>query len=326
MTAASIGRQVEAEARAGDVHQVELKVPAREPFEWRHSLAFIRGFPPAGGEQVVQGDELFKAWRVSGRTVATRVGAAPGGLRVVIASEQPVDAVLREQVVDRLTFYLSLADDLQPFVRAAQAAPPFAALAARLPGYPQGKFATPVEHIVYAILAQRAPMAVSRAAKQQLAALNPPLRAFGHELQPFPSLGELARLGEEELLARVKNTRKASYLHRTLQRLTEINEEFLRTGDYDEVEQFLLSLPGIGPWSATFVLIRGLGRMSRISFEPELLRAVASTYGSQKSEPELRALAERYAPLQGYWAHYLRAAGSEGQASNRVHAPASSGP
>lgn len=307
MTAPTVIPTTSTGAEVGALHQVELNVPARAPFAWQHSLEFISGFPPARGEQVVEGGELFKAWRFGGRTVATRVGQAPGGLRVVVASEQPVDAVIREQVVDRLRFFLSLDDDLAPLVRGAQGDPRFGTLEARLHGYHQVKFPTPVEHIVYAILAQRAPMAVSRAAKQRLAALNPALHAFGHELQPFPSLGELAALSEEELLARVKNSRKASYLHRTLQRLTEVDEDFLRTGTYSEVEQFLLSLPGIGPWSANFVLIRGLGRMDRVSFEPELLRAVAAVYGAEKSEQEVAVLADRYAPLQGYWAHYLRA-------------------
>ena len=74
------------------------------------------------------------------------------------------------------------------------------------------------------------------------------------------------------------------------------------------MERFLLSLPGIGPGSATFVLIRGLGRMDRLSDDAELLRAATSVYGHEVDADEAAVLASRYAPMPGYWAHYLRAA------------------
>ncbi|MFI7587249.1 DNA-3-methyladenine glycosylase family protein [Spongisporangium articulatum] len=296
--------------RVRAVHEARLRIAARQPFEFRHALEFVAGFPATRGEQVVADGALVKAWRLYGHTVATRIGAGPGGLVVDVASPDPVDAVLREAVTDRLSFFLSLDDDLSPLLAGAGQDPAFAAVEAELRGYHQVKFPTPVEHVVWAILAQRTPMAVARDAKARLmAALNPPVQAFGYELQPFPSLNELNRLSEEQLAEHVRNTRKASYLHRTLQQLAEVDESFLRHAPYEEVEQFLLSLPGIGPWSATFVLIRGLGRMERGSDDAEMLRAASRVYGHAVDAAELARLAEPYGDARGYWAHYLRVGG-----------------
>jgi len=75
------------------------------------------------------------------------------------------------------------------------------------------------------------------------------------------------------------------------------------------VRDQLLGLPGIGPWSATFVLIRGLGRMEHAPPDKELLRAATRVYGHTGDEHELARLAAPYGPWQGYWAHYLRAGG-----------------
>ncbi len=290
------------------VHEATLHLTASRPFDWRQSLDFLARFPATRGEQIIDEGRLVKAWRMSGHTLATRISAGGDGVEVEVSSPHPVGAVLRESIADRLRFYLSLSDDLSPLT--VRPDPYFAAVERRLHGYHQVKFPTPVEHIVWAVLSQRTPLAVAQASKHRLAtSVNPPLRAFGHDLQPFPSLGELVRVPEGELAEHVRNQRKASYLHRTLRLLTEVDESFLRTAPYEEVERFLLSLPGIGPWSANFVLIRGLGRMDRAPGDAELLRAAEAVYGHPVDADELASLADRYAPVQGYWAHYLRAGG-----------------
>lgn len=295
--------------RSPNRHAARLHLTAKPPFDWRRSLAFVADFPATRGEQVIDDGRLVKAWRTAGRSVGTRVGAADGGVQVEIESSRPVDAVLRESVADRIGFQLSLGDDLAPLVEAAD--PHFAAAERRLHGYHQVKFPTPVEHLVWAVLSQRTPISVARRAKQRLAeAVNEPVYAFGHRLQPFPSLSELVGLSETELGELVGNQRKTSYLYRLLRRLTEVEESFLRGAPTEEVRQFLLSLPGIGPWSATFVLIRGLGRMDLLPDDDELLRAASVVYGHPVSAAEAAELAGRYAPVPGYWAHYLRAASS----------------
>src|SRR5918912_960240 len=129
------------------MHEARIRIPARPPFDWRHSLEFIGKFPATREEQVVDGIHLLKAWRLAGHTLATRISPdGERGLLVEVACAQPVDAVLRESLTDRLTFYLSLDDDLAPLVAAAD--PHFALVEKQLHGYPQVKFPRPVEHVV----------------------------------------------------------------------------------------------------------------------------------------------------------------------------------
>jgi DNA-3-methyladenine glycosylase II len=306
-------------------HESQLAITFCEPFEWAHSLRFISGFPPGQGEQVVDGTRLVKAWRLAGRTVvaqiqpaasaaaptSTSTSAAGGGpaLDVTLASPDPVTDEACRAAADRVSFYLSAGDDLRAFNETARHDPGFAPVAARLHGYHQVKFGSPLENVVWAILAQRNPMRVAREAKLRLMRhLNEPVSAFGHELLPFPSLDQLAALTEEDLAGLVGSERKAGYLAGTVQRLQDIDESFLRQGDVDEVRETLLTLPGIGPWSAVFVMIRGLGRTEVLPQEPELIRVASKAYGRPLTGPDLVPLAEPYAPYQGYWAHYLRAA------------------
>lgn len=294
-------------------HESQLAITVCEPFEWAHSLRFISGFPPAQGEQVIDGTQMVKAWRLAGQTVVAQIQpAASGGtaLDVTLASPDPVTDEVRRAAADRVSFYLSAGDDLRAFGETARQDPGFAAVAARLRGYHQVKFGSPVENLIWAILAQRNPMRVAREAKLRLMQhLNEPVSAFGHELLPFPSLEQLAALPEEELAGLVGSDRKAGYLAGTVRRLRDIDEPFLRHGDSGEVRETLLTLPGIGPWSAVFVMIRGLGRTEVLPQEPELIRVASKAYGRPLTAADLVPLAEPYAPYQGYWAHYLRATG-----------------
>jgi DNA-3-methyladenine glycosylase II len=297
-------------------HESELTIKVCEPFEWAHSLRFISGFPPGQGEQVIDGARLVKAWRLAGQTVAAQIQPAAGGggggpaLDVTLASPDPVTAEVREAALDRVSFYLSVDDDLRAFDETARQDPGFAPVAARLHGYHQVKFGSPVEQLVWAILVQRTPMRVAREAKLRLMRhLNEPVVAFGSELLPFPSLDQLAVLTETELAGLAGSERKGGYLVGMIRGLRDIDESFLRHGDHEQVRETLLTLPGIGPWSAVFVMIRGLGRTEVLPHEPELVRVASQAYGRALTAADLIPLAEPYAPYQGYWAHYLRAAG-----------------
>lgn len=71
---------------------------------------------------------------------------------------------------------------------------------------------------------------------------------------------------------------------------------------------WLDSINGIGSWSASFVMLRSLGRMERLNLDDRWLNLAASkVYGKDLSTEYIRKIAEKYSPWQGYWAHYIRA-------------------
>jgi DNA-3-methyladenine glycosylase II len=131
----------------------------------------------------------------------------------------------------------------------------------------------------------------------------------GDEMIAFPDLGQLCALDEGDYSELVHNHRKAAPLAGAVRGFAGLDESFLRHGDEDEVREALLALPGIGPWSASFVMIRGLGRMGTLAADADGKRAASRVYGHNVGDAEFRALTDRYGPFKGYWNHYLRAAG-----------------
>ena len=140
---------------------------------------------------------------------------------------------------------------------------------------------------------------------------GPELAVGGQRYRAFPAASRLAAADPGELAALSGGGRRGESLRAVAAAFDAVDEGWLRAAPYDEVETWLRGLPGIGAWSASFVLLRGLGRMERLPLgERRLAEAVSAAYGEGRNltEGDLRRIAARYGPWQGYWAHYLRAA------------------
>ena len=286
------------------------------PFEFGHSLAAIRAFGPTRGEQRVDDETLHKAIRVLGRTVqvTARAGSAAHTLDCTLAADLPLAPDALAAALDRVRFYLGLDDDVGAFYNLAADDRPFRPVLNALHGYHQVKFPTPFENVAWTVLTQGLPTPAAHSLKGRLT------RGYGGQvgdLWAFPEAADLAAVPEDDLADTLGNARKATYLARTARAFTRVDGSWLLGAPHAEVRAWLLSLPGIGPWSAYFVMLRGLGRGEGIfegpgeSFLREIRQAAAPHYGPL-SDDDLRGVAERYGSWAGYWANYLRAAAAQG--------------
>lgn len=294
--------------------QTHITLTPTPPFDFAQSLAFIGGFPLTRGEPGVAEGTIARAVTIEGRTIVFRVASsgtvAEPRLDCTLFTGAPLADALREAALDRIGFFLSTADDLAPFYNIGQDDPVFAPVIDQLYGYHHVKFLTPFESAAWAILAQRVQMPVARKFRQALMErFGGTLTVDGTAYRAFPTADRLATVNPDDLLDILPTLRKAPYLHGVARAFDDVDEQWLRTAPYDDVYAWLRAIPGIGEWSATFILIRGLGRMERVSTEFPLLRAAERIYGPHAGTPEgFLEIAAQYSPYQGYWGHYLRAA------------------
>jgi DNA-3-methyladenine glycosylase II len=284
------------------------------PFDFSKSLNFLGDFMPMQGEQTIDARTLTKAVYVQGQLIAFQLTSsgtveAPR-LEYTLFSEQPITASLKEAALDRISFFLSLQDDLQPFYHVGREDPDFAPIVQELYGYHHVKFLTPFECACWTVLAQRNPKHMALRMKQAMEeTYSGSINVNKTTYRAFPEATQLADVRESELLTVVRNARKAEYLIAVIRAFSEVDEQFLRTGDYSEVATWLYNIRGLGEWSTSFVMLRGLGRMEQVPLtEKPLLEAASRAYGHGRdlSRADVAQLAERYGPYQGYWAHYLR--------------------
>jgi len=287
----------------------------KSPFDFSKALDFLAAFPPMMmDDHTVEQASLTRAVSLGGTTVAFNVKSTGliknPRLTYTLSSERPLPSGLREAVIDRISFFLSLSDDLEPFYRTGYGDIEFAPVIQKLYGLHQVKFLTPFECASWAVLSQRYPAAAARRMKKSL------MEKYGNSLHienrqywAFPEPGRLARVEEKELLSILQNERRTQFLLAVAKAFSEMDERFLRTAKYDVVEEKLRSINGIGEWSSRLIMLRGLGRMEKLSVEKRLLRAASKVYGKGRevTQSVLDQMAEKYGPWKGYWAYYLRA-------------------
>ncbi len=284
------------------------------PYDFTKSLNFLGFFPATQGEQAIAEQALTKAVYVDGQLLAFRVTSTGTIERPQLAytlfSEQVIDESTQNAAIDRITFFLSLDDDLRPFYAIGREDADFASIVEELYGYHQVKFLTPFEIACWAVLTQRNPMNMSQRMKKNLVDTYGGTITIDDIAYPaFPEAERMAHVSEDELTDVIRNARKAEYLVAVIKAFNDVDEHFLRTGDYDEVEAWLRSIRGFGAWSSSFVMVRGLGRMEYLtSNEKAMLAAASRLYGHGKdlTQTDVERIGERYGDYKGYWGHYLR--------------------
>src|SRR5712692_10668425 len=255
------------------------------PFDFDQSLKFLGVFGPTKNEQTVSPGSLTKAVCTDGQAVVFQISSTgtteEPRLAYTLLSAQPIGESTKNAVIERMIFFLSLQNALRPFYRIGREDPDFAPIIDHLYGYLQVKFLTPFENACWAILTQRNPMNIAQKTKQAL------IERYGNKLEvnrtiywAFPEPIQIAVAEERELLTLVRNERRAEYLSAIARAFSEVDEEFLSAAPDEEVEAWLRKIKGIGEWSATFIMVRGLGRMEHVPLtEKRLVEAASTVYG-----------------------------------------------
>ena len=272
---------------------MKLPLPIQAPFSFDQTLAFIRRFPPCKGDYVITDDSVTCAVTVGGRPTWFTVTATH------VKVERSVDA---PALLSRASSFIGARDDLAPFYAAAEGDRPMRAVIDELHGLHHVRFLTLEEIAVYAVMMQRTPMTRAASMKRKFfERFGLPVEAAGATLRALPSIEQLAQLDGATIGEAIGHVHKGEVIANVVRGVARIGEKFLCEAPYADARDALLAIPGIGPFSATAILLRGLGRMDELPmlFEDE----ARLLYGEQYDEAAIR---ERYGRQIGYWSYYLK--------------------
>ncbi|MGB8798932.1 MAG: hypothetical protein WCC70_15415, partial [Candidatus Aquilonibacter sp.] len=128
----------------------------------------------------------------------------------------------------------------------------------------------------------------------------------GMELLPFPSAGALLRANETQLRSAGLSANKVAHLHAVARALEagEVTGEEIEALPTSQAAERLVQLRGIGPWSASVVLLRGFGRLDTFPMRDS---GVARTAALLSGNPDvnLNTVLERLGPTRGMLYYHL---------------------
>ena len=276
----------------------------RGPFSLHSAIGFLEGFAPAmyGRDEV---GHLHLAFvpdgerRAAGACVRTRDGA----LVVEVSGAAPAEAAARQ--VERI---LSLDVDGSGFPAVGERDPAVGRLQARYPGLRPVSFPSPFEAGAWFVISQRIRAAQGVALKARLSdELGERVAICGEERVAFPAPGVIAEL---EVVAGMPERKLATL--RTLAQAARdgvLDGERLRALGGDAAVEELQGLPGVGPFTAQGIVVRGAGEPDYVATaEPRLARAAALAYGLDAPLPadELTRRAEAWRPYRSWVGVLLR--------------------
>ncbi len=154
--------------------------------------------------------------------------------------------------------------DPAPFYHAARRDPRLHAVTASLRGLKPPRFPTLIETIANVIPFQLVSLAAGDAVVGRLVeGFGPRLRLGDRTYYAFPTLEDLAAVDVDALRQVGLSRAKAATLRDVALRILsgELSEERLEALPSAAAMEILMALPGIGPWSAGLILLRGLRRM-----------------------------------------------------------------
>ncbi len=182
----------------------------------------------------------------------------------VTASGEMLAQTTRAVVTDALDRLLGLQIDLRAFYRLANADPLLSLLVAHFRGLKPPRFPTVFEAVVNGIACQQLSLTVGIILLARLAQrCGPSITIGATEVHGFPRARDIVGLQSSDLRALGFSEAKARAL---LELATKVQAgldlESLNELENEDAITKLLTLRGIGRWTAEYVLLRGLGRIN----------------------------------------------------------------
>jgi DNA-3-methyladenine glycosylase II len=300
------------------------------PFSLAASMRFLEGFTPASYHDAADGTLRLAFPADDGHsTVAAAVwqeetaNGAAGTVRAEFTAHpgdprDPADpgsagSAQGQAVPAQLARILSLDVDGSGFPELAAADPVVAGLMAGHPGLRPVCFHSPYEAAAWSVIGQRIRMTQAAAIKARLAEqYGKRVQVAGQTLHAFPEPLTLRAIIRVPGLTDVKIER----LHALAEAAAagELDAVRMRAMPVDDALASLRALPGIGPFSAELILIRGAGHPDVFPQHERRLRAAIADEYALGEPPETRRMteiADRWRPYRSWVALLLRARAAE---------------
>lgn len=302
------------------------RLQAMSPLEYRRLLgarSFRIALPPgylaAPALEYLGREGQSLTIRVEGSAFATvlRIGGVPALLRAELAdgeamasveSSRPLPEDAAVQAHAHLLALLGLARDPGPFEKAVAASPRLTPLIQGREGLRIPLILDPFDALTWVIVGQQVNLPFAFTLRRRLIERTGAPAGDGLFAPPTPEA--VADLDAEDLVRNQFSRRKAEYLIGTARLVAggELPLDRLASSSATRIEQALLAVRGLGPWSASYLMMRSFGFEDCVPVgDSGLVRGLMNLYGlpSRPDVEETRDLMQPFAPYRSWATFHL---------------------
>ena len=272
------------------------------PFRLDLTVALLQRLP-SNPVEVFHAGRYLRAFETARGPVAWSVTQPPGSERLRVVLHGPCGDP--RPWLRRLARALGTELDLSPFHARVRRFPEVAAMARAARGAKPPRFASLHESFASVLLFQQVSLASAVAMLRRLVVgLTRPLEVDGVALHPFPSAAAIAACSVAELRRFGMSGAKASALGSACRAIASgaLAEEELSALGSDALHERLMALPGVGPWTAALLMLRGFRRLDQFPPGDVAAERLLRRLGSAASG---KALVEALGDLRGMLYYHL---------------------
>lgn len=267
----------------------------RPPLDWEGLLAFLGPRAIPGVEEVRDG-VYRRGCVVGGSAAVLEVSAGPGSALSARPAGQDLDCGVRR--------LFDLDGDPAEVARVLSGDPVLRPLVAARPGLRASGTFDPFELTVRAIMGQQVTVAAAttltgRLVREVGRPLEQPDGGLTHAFPTAPALAEAALDGLGV------PARRAATLRAVGRAVADGTIVLDGSADATATVGALLELPGIGPWTVSYVAMRALGDRDAFPAGDLGVRRAAAALGLPEDPAKLTTHAERWRPFRAYAVHHL---------------------
>lgn len=299
------------------------EVPVAQPYRLDLTVSVLRRLSTNIVDVLTPEGQYLRLLDILDRPVLVRVDRERDGALAVTLDGNPA---AHQQALELVRHVLGTDRTVTHFNRAAAHIPWLRPLALRMRGVKPPRYPTLWEACVNAIVFQQVSLAAASAILRRLiVALGSPIACEGGvTLHAFPAADTVLRAHDDLLRGAGLSTGKIATLRRVGEALISgaLDERTLEERASPEALSLLRSIKGIGPWTATVILLRGLGRLDVFPMNDSSV-AVNLAFVAGSAPLDVDAVLDVLGPQRGMLYYHLllarlEARGEIGQASSYI--------
>ncbi|HEU6453073.1 MAG TPA: hypothetical protein VFT57_16765 [Gemmatimonadaceae bacterium] len=239
-------------------------IPVVPPFRLDLTVSALRRLPTNPIDVITPDGRYLHAMPAVHHPAIVHVRQSGAAELEVTIDADPLDENDHPRIISVIARSLGVDRDLTEFYGAASALPWLHPLAIQFRGLKPPRYRTLWEALVNAVVYQQVSLhAASAVVKRIIQAFGTPLESEGAPVHLFPGAEQVLAASDDELRGLGLSAGKLATLRRAADAIAAgtLASDSLEHLPSAEAAARLRSIKGIGPWTATVILLRGFGRL-----------------------------------------------------------------